>query len=258
MDIQSFLESGILESYVLDQCSPEERQQVEQMARDHAIVRTELEAIELAMSHYAQAHSIQAPEGLREKILQAATRPQAPGHAGHASDGADQPASSNAGRIINILFAVISLAMGAYVLRAQQQSKVFEAQIADLKTQLQVCNDRSDKNRQIAAFVRDRDTRSILLTDGQNLKITVFSNELRQETYLDMSGIFTPSKGLYFQFWAIVDGMPVSLGMIDLQAPGGLQPFKYVANAQAYAISQENTPEGSKMPTIVVAQGKTS
>ena len=61
MDIQSFLESGLLESYALGQCTATERTLVEDMLAQHAEARSELSAIESALEQYANAQAIAPP-----------------------------------------------------------------------------------------------------------------------------------------------------------------------------------------------------
>ena len=82
MDLREFIESGILENYVLGLASAEERREVEQMAQAHPEVKEALLAIEEDLTDYARSQAPPMPEGLREKILQ---RIDAEGSAGPAS-----------------------------------------------------------------------------------------------------------------------------------------------------------------------------
>ncbi len=58
-DFKDFIESGILEMYVLGHTSADEDQQVQQMAAIHTEVRDEIEAISLALEKYARANAIE-------------------------------------------------------------------------------------------------------------------------------------------------------------------------------------------------------
>ncbi len=228
------------------------------MLRDHAIVRAEMQSVELALEKYATAHAITPPSGLKDKIMEQ-IQENIGGKA--PADNAVQPgkgASSGLFKVLSAVLATASLLLAFFANSLYTQNKTQQLRYAELEKKFTECSNRSEINRQIATFIRDRDTKAIDMTDGKYLKIAVFTNEVRQETYLDMSGIAPASQGLYYQFWAIVDGMPVSLGMVDIASVGGIQSFKYLKNVQAFAISQENNPQGNALPTIVVAQGKTS
>ena len=58
-DVKQFIESGILELYVLEQTSTFERQEVERMAAAHEAVRREIDEISLALLGYAQKNAVE-------------------------------------------------------------------------------------------------------------------------------------------------------------------------------------------------------
>ena len=78
MDVQTFLESGLIEAYALNQCSADERATVESMLRQHPSLREELSRIELALEQFAQANAVTPPVGLRSKVLEEIARESVP------------------------------------------------------------------------------------------------------------------------------------------------------------------------------------
>ena len=68
-DLKTYLESGILELYILGDLSMEEMLEVEEMAAQNSEVKAELDAIENALQAYAQANSIQPSTAVRKRIL---------------------------------------------------------------------------------------------------------------------------------------------------------------------------------------------
>src|SRR5689334_14379413 len=56
--ISEFIESGILEQYVLGNATDRETSEVEQMAMAHPEVRKEIEEISKALEHYAMANAV--------------------------------------------------------------------------------------------------------------------------------------------------------------------------------------------------------
>ncbi|KUG07539.1 anti-sigma factor [Solirubrum puertoriconensis] len=80
MNIEEYIESGQLELYVLQQLTPAEAAEVEQLAAQHPAIRAELSRIELTLGAYAEAHAVTPPTGMRERVLggwQQAIRQQA-------------------------------------------------------------------------------------------------------------------------------------------------------------------------------------
>ncbi|MDQ7947688.1 MAG: hypothetical protein REI93_02550, partial [Pedobacter sp.] len=68
-DVKSYIESGILELYVLGQLTAQENSEVEAMAAQHPEVKAEISAIEVAMESYAMENSVAASAELEAKIL---------------------------------------------------------------------------------------------------------------------------------------------------------------------------------------------
>lgn len=251
MDIQAFIQSGLLEAYIAGQCTAAERAEVERMAAEHPEVRAEMDRIEDALEKFARAYSIEPPMHIRDLILKNIVNiPQV-----------KAPNMQSSGRLLRVFQAAAAIALlaTAYLFwqNNQQSGELtrLRADNANLQTQVKECADRREQTNQMMALLRDTDTHPVKLTDGKALHITVFNNDLRKECALDVTGLPLPQQGLYFQFWAIVDGKPVSRGMIDLNAIAGWQPFPYIEGTQAYAVSQEKSPQGNPYPTFVVASG---
>lgn len=68
MNLQSYIESGILELYVLDQLGSDEREEVERMLSVFPEIRAEYEKIQVALEMYAASRAIQPSPLVKEKI----------------------------------------------------------------------------------------------------------------------------------------------------------------------------------------------
>lgn len=69
MDVNEYIESGILELYVLGQLSEEENSQVKAMSEKHEEIRKEIENIENALSGYASATGINVDPTAKPMLL---------------------------------------------------------------------------------------------------------------------------------------------------------------------------------------------
>ena len=67
--VTAFIESGILELYVIGAATPQEAETVEEMAAAHPEVREELETISQAMESYAQAHAVKPKSSVKPLIM---------------------------------------------------------------------------------------------------------------------------------------------------------------------------------------------
>jgi hypothetical protein len=59
--LKNYIESGILELYVLGMTSTEESAEVQEMAMLHEEIRTEIDRVCEATEEYAQAHAVKPP-----------------------------------------------------------------------------------------------------------------------------------------------------------------------------------------------------
>jgi anti-sigma-K factor RskA len=80
---------------------------------------------------------------------------------------------------------------------------------------------------------------------------TFYWNKTKGEAYVSIQKLPPAPAGMQYQLWAIADGKPVDIGMLenDVVAKGGMQKVpKAVVNGQAFAISLEKAG-GSSSPT---------
>ncbi|KAA3437706.1 cupin domain-containing protein [Rufibacter hautae] len=67
--INDYIESGILELFVMGVTSPEETEEVEQMAAAHPEIRQEIEQIRQSIETYAVAHSVEPQPTVKPLVL---------------------------------------------------------------------------------------------------------------------------------------------------------------------------------------------
>jgi anti-sigma-K factor RskA len=253
MDLQSFIQSGLLESYVLGQCTRGERALVEQMLAQHPEARAEMSAIEQALEGYASSQAIAPPQGLKGQIMEAIEREARP---------LSKPRSGGT----LLLFQLLALGLLAAAVffffqknKEADEKTALSKQIADIEVRLNGCDQSNQDLRDIINVLRSPETRPVKIGSGggdeEKLNTYVFSNKSRCKVLLDMSGMPAAGSGEYFQMWALVGGVPVSMGMIDIKSTGGLQEFACIPNAEAYAVSMEDKPEGNPAPTVVRMSG---
>lgn len=254
MDLQTFIQSGLLEAYALGQCSAEDRDLVDRMIAEHPELRAELTSIELAFERFAAAQAEQPPKGLKDRILvqigqeisKTRTQPQpAP------------PSASKTGlRIFQALAFLLAAGCAFLLLQNRDLGKQHERTVitADsLQQQLLTCNTNLQQPNPIAELLCDPATQRILISDGKGINTIVYYNPLLNRMAYDPLSLPEPQPGKHYQFWAIVGEAPVSMGM---KAENMCESMRRVGQAAAFAISEEDNPEGNPTPTLVLAIGK--
>lgn len=69
-DLKQYIESGILELYVLGNLTPQEKKEVEEYAKIYPAVKQELNDISQTMELFADHHAIEPRESLRETVIE--------------------------------------------------------------------------------------------------------------------------------------------------------------------------------------------
>lgn len=288
-NIQQFIESGILEEYVLGQLSAAEEAAVEAAAAAHPAVREELQQVEAAIGLYAEAHALAPPAGMRERVLDqvraqlaaptqkagvAATAPAlvAPTLTAYptaaASEAVVRPLSSApvaavpTGRSVWAMAASVALllSLGANVLLYSQWQDAsadlvaLQNDQARFATTTQVLEKQLGAVREQNTVLRSDDFRTVALAGTKaapTAKARVLFNRATRQVYLDVKNLPALPAGKQYQLWALDNGKPVDAGTLATTTAVGdsLQQMKDIASAQAFAMTVE--PEGGSVnPTL--------
>lgn len=258
MNLQTFLESGLLESYALRQCAPEEVALVEKMLAEHEAARTELHAIELALEEYTKAHAVAPPKWLKGKIMDEIAKTPPP----------SGPTGGN-----HLFRHPLTWVMGALVLttallwfNSYQQNNLLRGQIAQSQQDAAACLTQQQELQQEHA----RQTDFLLHPGTKKIKINwvdptlaassgtaiAFDNPELRATYLQVSGLPDPGPGKDYQLWVITKTSPNPVPLKVFQRDSKLIRMDYHPEALNFAISIEQDG-GSKtgVPATVVGAG---
>lgn len=264
-DAKAYIESGILELYVLGELSPEERLQVEDMAAKHEAVKAELDDIGQAMTMYADAHAIEPNEDLRNRVLNnlltnfaddrnfKSNKHEAPviplNHSGKPTVSIFYKYAFAA----SLLLLCVSVAALSVVYKKlnQSQDQLLSLRLSEQKysRQVNLMDDELNVYRDPAFhFVRLKGT-----VKAPASILTVAWNPQRKKVMVDMHDAKLPEtdQNHQYQLWAIANGKPVDLGVFDkLQADSAnMKEMKDIAIAQAFAVTIE--PRGGSVnPTM--------
>jgi anti-sigma-K factor RskA len=263
VEVNDIISSGLLELYVMGQASPEETRDVESWAAQYPEVAAEIAAIERSMESYAQAYAIQPDESVKAKVM--------------AGIGA-VPKEENAGRIKNIsaeaeprvrsiagwkwaAAASVILLIGSAAMNLVYYNKYTEANKGLQETQQQLALEQQHTSDMKSDMDMVHGGTPVALKGMDvmpDATAKIFWIKNTGEVAIDASSLPDAPSGMQYQFWAIVDGKPVSGGMIITNDKGmkfRLQKMKSFGSAQAFAVSLEKEG-GSPAPTKVVSMGQ--
>lgn len=267
MDIQAYISSGILESYVLGELSPSDALQVEEMATRYPEVHEELQLIEETLAGIAQAAAVTPRAGLRASILEniavavptpaeAAPAKEAPVRPLQRTEPAVAPPAQHPWLLAaSIGLAVISsLAALFFWSRWQDTEQRLASMVAQnsvLVQHVSTLENRSQGMEQTLAVLTDPAYKAVPmagLAPAPDAQAVVYWNPASAEVYLNAGSLPAAPSGKQYQLWAIVDGKPVDAGVFDARGQR-LKKMRQIQNASAFAVTLEPAG-GSPSPTM--------
>ena len=266
MDIKEYISSGIIESYVLGVVSDQERREVECMSTIYPELQEHLLAVQGNLEQLAESWKKEPPVELKAKIMAEIGEDNAVAQSIAARKAkiikmkkAKQARGVNT-RSAAAASVILVLAAGAlFFMKANELGKT-EAELSKLKEEFKT-------NQQLVADMNvkleDYDLKQAFITDDRTVTIalagTTISPEAKVKAYWNkkvgevmLVGMNLPQHEIdkQYQLWAIVDGTPVDLGMLDASNPNTAVTKKVKSGeVQAFAITLERKG-GSPAPNL--------
>lgn len=282
MNIQAYIESGILEEYVLGTVSPQEKQEVECMSHIYPEIKEELLRTESALEEYALKHQTAPPASLKDSIFaqmnfDSATEednanevpqadisddirngefveiPTVESETPVIADAFSQPET----REVTPFWAKLAIAASVLLAlfagwSATEVSGIKKSNVA-LATEIEEVKKTAEYSQQLAAMYRDQRYKVIRLAGlpkSPESAAAAFWDPKTNEVMLDVKKLPPAPAGKQYQLWSIVDGKPVDIGMLDDQFENKLLKMKDTkSGSAAFAITLEKAG-GNPSPTM--------
>ena len=269
MDIESYISSGAIESYVLGLSDAAEIAEINALRLEYPPIEAAIQAFEKSIEKQALKTASQpAPE--MKQVLMAKLKTEfalvdpaiAAGNNGNNITTApivpmQQPSSRTFFKFLSVAAMVLLIAsagLNFYFYQAFQtannrysalliQKNSLEANMNGVQTKML-------DMYQIMQMMGDPAMVKVMLpgTKGREQNMaTVYWDSKSKDVYLLANKLPQPQRNHQYQLWAMVDGKPVDAGMISDCA--GLCKLKNIPRAEAFAITLE-TMGGSPTPNM--------
>ena len=267
MNAQEIISSGILELYCMGLTSAAETAEVAAWAKQYPEVAAEIEAIQSGLESYAQTHAVEPAPSVKEKLFAAInTNTAAPVVNIKAEEKTTAKVYSISPAWKYAAAASVILLVGSLILNYTFYNKYQSTnkELASTQTELQQQKDMADAMKKEIDLMGDKNAKPFILAgmpDVADAEARIYWMKNTGDVYIDPSNLPEAPKGKQYQFWAIVDGVPVSGGMINtnIEIDGKkvhFQKMKSFGKAQAFAVSLEDAGPEKPVPTKVMAMGK--
>ena len=252
MDIKAYIESGILEQYVIGTLSAAEMAEVERNIKLYPEIANEIKAIEITLEAYARHQGI-APKLTEEKLIENLHQTKL-----KPSSATDTRSGIKGYYLLGWL---LSLALIAYLLYSESSKSKLNS--INKQNQLIIdsiriaCNETATQNEILNRKIQllNNPKSKFLLLAGTNLSPNSFASviidSINNKLVFDFAGLPMPPAGKQFQLWVFKGGVPIDMGVINNEQIGSIHNVEkdFIAEAQAFALTLED--EGGKpSPTL--------
>ena len=239
MNLQEYISSGIVESYVLGLASEEEKREFEQLCRQYPEVLKARTDFELALEKQAMQNIVAPDPALKSKIWNEV---------------------GQTGKVVPILES-------APVRKMNWARYVAAASVILLAVSLYWNISLFNKNQELKSDfitasdkIKEMENDKQVLQQNPNVKMaslkgmdaspqsfaTVYWDTASHDVYLLANNLPAPPTDKQYQLWALLDGQPIDLGMLDydIKQKRLLVRMKNAQKAQAFAITLEKKDRG--------------
>ena len=281
MNIQEYISSGIIESYVLGLADPEERMEFERLAEEYPELREARNAFEVSLENQMQYNVITPPDHIKSQIFSAIdmdTHKTAPAFSGGGTNippvitgtGGNNEGRSKAGVMVvkrefprylaaaSVILLLMSTALNFYFFnRYKEYNDKYQELIAsqtELASHNQILQTRLLEYEKTLEMMKDPamyivKMPAIPTSPDPSSATTVYWDTRTKDVYLAVNRLPAPENDKQYQLWAMVDGKPVDAGVFELKDGTGFTKMKNIPRAEAFAITLEKKG-GSPTPSL--------
>jgi len=264
LNTTEYIESGIIETYVLGMASPEEAAELEALCLEFPEIKAALRAFEETLEKNAMANAIPPPPGVKKALFKElefsfakTSLPEEPSHTALPTQPTPVVAMNNFSRYFAaaaIILLIVSGGLNIYFYskftETTQQYQALLIEKNTLQANNQIIQTKSLDLFNSMQMMADPNMQKIAMPGVPGKEVnyaTVFWDAKSKDVYLLPNKLPQPAQGKQYQLWAIVDGKPVDAGVMGDCA--GLCKMKNIPAASMFAITLEKAG-GSSSPTL--------
>ncbi len=239
--IKIFLDSDLLEKYLLGSTSTEESLQVERYIAMHPEVREAYNELQENLETFAKMHALKTPEGLKEQILFRIKQEK--------RSRSKFYKFAVAASIAALIFAGASYFFYNQNQSLQQENSMVTNKIKDLEMDMKI---QLEDIRNQYIVLNNPNTRKYNVNGNkkaEDLKAVAYINPVKKLSYINVSNLPQLPEDKCFQMWSEVNGKMVNLGVIkQFDNKEQLLALPYADNAVGYITIEPQG--GNKTPTV--------
>lgn len=250
MNVKEYISSGIIESYVMGIATEAERQEFESMCALYPEVAEAHNAFELALEEQLLSSAIQVPAHLKQSVQEKVFNNINETPLYLPEEEQTPVRQSGIWKWLAAASVVLLIGTTFWAVTTNNKYKQLQADNKDLQNQLQQSTAHLDTMKHDAALLQSPGMKMAAMQGAANAGVyaTIYWDTTSKDVYLMVNNLPKPASDKQYQLWALLNGQPIDLGMIEARQERLLYRMKNVQNAQAFAITLE-PKGGSTAPT---------
>ena len=251
MNLQEYIASGIIESYVMGLASETERAEFEQMCALHPELVAERRKFEESLEAYASEQAVRPPKEVKAKILKAII----------TMENSKSPRSIGLLRFVAAAAVILLIGMVVLYYQASQQNKDLAGANKALTDKVNADEAAIDKIKIEGSIVGNPNNIVVNMVGTKRApksSANVYWDSANSSVYLVVKNMPQLPSDKQYQLWALIDNTQKSLGVFDATDQNIILKMDSTKKAQAFAITIENRG-GKPHPTLdsLTSIGKT-
>ncbi len=238
-DLKTFLESDLLEKYLIDNISTEELYKVEYFIDEYPEAKEQFSELENSLKVFAKSFAVKAPKDIKKNVMSYAQK--------------DKNRAKSKIRLTYVAvacFAALIFCSASIYLWQQNnllinENNIVANKIKSLQSDMVDTNSKLEDFKNQLTVLNKAETRKYVIKGNQrakNLKTVAYINSDDKLSVLNIVSLPELPEGQVFQMWANIDGEMVSLGVLEKQEQKKLLSLPFKENALSYNITIE--PKG--------------
>ncbi len=237
--LQTFINSGLIQKYILGETSLSESKEVEHYISEHAEIKDEYQRLQDNLEIIAKATSVEAPKHILSSVLEALDDQPV---VNLRANTTKTPWFSLAASFAAVAFAILAFLQYQQNVELIEENQVVVEEIFDLRSDIESYNSKLDNVMLQFQSLNNPETEKYVLRGNyraKNLKTVAYINAIDKTSMIDVVSLPTLPEEQQYQMWAELQDKMVSLGILDAN-DRKLKSIPYTENALGLSITIEN------------------
>ncbi|WP_179374458.1 anti-sigma factor [Winogradskyella wichelsiae] len=235
--VQTFLNSDLLQKYLVGDISSEESKEVEHFISNYPEAAEAYEKLQDNLEIIAKAGAVDLPKDLLGDILNSLDE-SSDTKVIHLTQERKTPWYSFAASAAAVIFAVTSFMFYQKNEELKNENNVVVEEIFDLRSDIQNNNSKLDDLSRELLKLNNPDAKKYVINGNErakNLKTVAYINSVEKTSMIDVVTLPQLPKEQQYQIWAELQDKMVNLGILD-ESDRRLKQIPYMEDALALSI----------------------